>query len=86
MKFAKLFDSKKYGQLCAIAASENDEARPEIRVFFKPTNLGVCSIALIFNDTDQGWDAQEQAFYRLDLERVEAMVAEPIEKANVFGS
>ena len=84
-KFAKIFESKKYGQLCVLAASENDQSNPEVRIFFEPPNLGVCSLAMIFSDTDDGWDNRTTFFKELNLEKVEEMVKGPIDKAAVFG-
>lgn len=84
MTFAKIFESETIGQLCCIAAAENDESHPEIRVFCVPKNLGVCSSALIFSDTDAGWAAQEKAFDELTLKAAENIAMPVIEMANKF--
>ena len=77
MEFAKIFNTEEYGQLCALLASENEESKPEIRVFCQPDGLGVCSTALIFNDSEAGYDEQEKAFNELTEDTVIA-IAKPV--------
>lgn len=72
--FAKMFNSSKFGQLLALRSTENDQGNPEVRVFCEPQQLGVCSGALIFNDSEAGFDAQEKALRELTLERAEKLV------------
>lgn len=74
--FAKDFRSEKYGQIVAIQQSD-DDGDPEIRLFFKPENLGVCSLALGFHD----WDKCDQQFERIDLDLVEQLLKQPMESA-----
>ncbi|MCW8885553.1 MAG: hypothetical protein OQK12_09910 [Motiliproteus sp.] len=75
--FAKIFESKEYGQLCAISSSENDENKPEIRVFAEPDGLGVCSSAIMFEESDSGWSRRDTGFSKLDLTAAEA-IAKPL--------
>lgn len=61
--FAKLFERPNYGQVLA-KLDADDEGAPELRWYAKPPGLGVCSFALGFGDSDEGWDAAERAFER----------------------
>jgi len=73
-EFAKIFQSEEFGQLCCIADTENEQYHPAVRVLFKPKQLGVCAVALIFSDTDEGYDQQESAFNALTLEKAQDIV------------
>lgn len=57
--FAKLFDHEKYGQLLVKLDTDN-EGDPEVRTYFKPKGLGVCSVAAGFKDDDEGWELAEK--------------------------
>lgn len=63
-KFAKLFDTER-GQIL-VMLSDGADNEPEIRFFAKPDGLGICSIALSFPDSDEGWDAAEHVFGKVD--------------------
>ena len=80
MKFAKLFESDKYGQICVVSKSDNDEGAPEVRVYFKLPDFDVCSVALVYQDTDEGWNRREKTFTDFSLEQGEAMIAKAIEE------
>jgi len=77
MEFSKIFDSKKYGQILVKADVGEDNA-PEIRYYFKPEKLGVCSVAIGFSDDDHGWKLQEHAYQAQTLETSENMVTKAI--------
>lgn len=62
--FAKLFDRPGYGQI--LAKLDVYEGKPELRWYVQPPELGVCSFAMGFEDTDEGWGAAEQAFNGAD--------------------
>lgn len=70
MAFAKLFDGPRCGQLLIKCDTDQDGA-PEVRVYFQPPNLGVCSVALSFPDTDDGAAQARTAFDRMDMPRAE---------------
>lgn len=73
--FAKLFESEMYGQiLVKLDQSDEPGEGAEIRFYFSPPDLGVCSIALKYRDTDNGWDKSEQVFYDIDLEQSESII------------
>lgn len=80
--FAKLFETKEYGQIL-IMLDTGEDAAPEVRFSFTPANLGICSIALQFKDTDEGWDKAEEAFNGFDSEEKAIEAVKPtIEKFN----
>lgn len=64
--FAKLFDTDQGQILVKKDASEGREGGPEVRFFFQPEGLGVCSTALGFPDNDTGWDAADAVFEDID--------------------
>ncbi|WP_051560191.1 hypothetical protein [Marinobacterium jannaschii] len=74
MAFAKVFENTEFGQL--LVKIDSDEGFPEVRVYFEPPNLGVCSVAMKFKDTDSGWDSAEKAFEDIDEAACVAMVKE----------
>jgi len=71
--FAKIFESEIHGQLLVKIDSGDDG--PEVRTFFQPKNLGVCSLAVGFKDTDSGWDSAEELFSRVSCSDAEGTVA-----------
>lgn len=71
--FAKLFNTKEHGQIVVIMQT-NDEDKPEVRFFFVPEGLGVCSFASSFNNSDAGWEACEKFFDSIDEEQAAKLV------------
>lgn len=67
MSFAKLFDTPRFGQVLALLDTD-DNGRPALHWYVKPIDLGVCRIALGFNDSDTGWDAAEKALAKADID------------------
>jgi hypothetical protein len=59
MAFAKIFELET-GQV--LAKLDAHEGEPELRWYAQPPELGVCSIAISFKNTDEGWDLAEKAF------------------------
>lgn len=70
MAFAKLFDRPGYGQV--LAKLDLHDGKPELRWYVQPPEMGVCSFALGFEDTDDGWDAAERAFEAAGAEQADA--------------
>ena len=68
--FAKLYETDR-GQILVKFDTDNDECAPEVRFYFEPEGLGVCSTSVIFSDDDSGWDKCEKFFNRVD--EVEAL-------------
>lgn len=72
--FAKIYDTADHGQIL-VKADSNDEGAPEVRFFFQPENLGVCSMAITFSDNDGGWDEQDRIFAEMTEAKAGDMVA-----------
>ena len=62
--FCKLFDIQDYGQIL-IKIDESESRDPEIRVYAQPNGLGVCSLAVTFDD----WETADAFFTGLDEEK-----------------
>lgn len=77
--FAKLYGTDEDQVL--VKVDSNDEGRPEIRFYAKPEGLGLCSLAISFEDSDDGWDKAEKAL----KEMTEAKVRKILFENNVFG-
>jgi hypothetical protein len=73
--FAKLFESQKYGQILVKIDSASDDDMAEVRFFFQPKDLGVCSCAICFEGSDAGWGLAEKAFEKADLAFAESIVS-----------
>jgi hypothetical protein len=69
-QFAKLFQFEDIGQvLLTIDASEEPNTYgPEIKITFKPKNLGVCAVKLsnFGKDEDEAWVKGEDSFVAMD--------------------
>lgn len=72
--FAKLFESKKYGQIAVFRQPNEERDNPEIRFFVKPDGFGICSLAIEFAENKE--DAADKAFAQLNLETSESFVSE----------
>ena len=66
--FAKLYETEETGQVL-LKLAEGEEG-PEVRYYFVPKGLGVCSTALEFKDSEKGtaWDKAEAYFNKIDEE------------------
>ena len=73
-RFAKLFESEKYGQIL-VKVDADDECHPEVRFYCIPGDLGVCSLAITFEDSDGGWEEADKSFKQIDIEKAEKMVS-----------
>jgi hypothetical protein len=63
--FAKLYETER-GQVL-VMLKEGDEGGPEIRFFVQPEGLGVCSVALSWDDgTEESWAKADAAFERMN--------------------
>lgn len=72
--FAKLFGHDNDQVLMKLDTGK--EGNPEVRVFFEPEGLGVCSWALEFEDSEDGWDKAEKAFAAFEKEEILKIVSE----------
>lgn len=58
--FAKLYGDGANQVLVKLDEAEDGGA--EIRFYVKPDEMGVCSTALLFKDTDAGWASAKREF------------------------
>lgn len=72
--FAKLYESALYGQILVKRDNSNEKCDPEVRFYFKPPGLGLCSTALTFADNDEGDANADKIFERVTLELAEETV------------
>lgn len=72
-KFCKLFETEEYGQIL-VKLDMNTEDSPEVRIYFQPEDLGVCSVALTHDDNDEGWERAEKSFNSVDEEKAKTIV------------
>ena len=83
--FAKLFHFDEIGQVL-LKLDDGDEG-PEVRIYFQPENLGVCSTAFNFAEDEKGteWDKAEKAFALLDSEKVKSIVSNVLKDISKLG-
>lgn len=72
MTFAKLWGTGDDQILVKIDESEDEDSAIEVRVFFIPPGLGLCSFALKFQGEDD-WDKAQKLFDKLDEQLVRKM-------------
>lgn len=76
-KFAKIFESARYGQILAMLTDDDETGRPQIAIFCHPGDpLGVSRTCLTYADNDIGLARRATAFENLDLATAEAAAAE----------
>ena len=78
MAFAKLYGDGDDQILVKI--DESDDGAPEVRFYFQPLELGVCSLAIKFDDSDDGWDKAETAFAAVTEDTAQEVVNKQIER------
>ena len=61
MKFAKVFEVKRIGQI-VIMKKQTEIGAPELRFFFQPEGFGVCEFAIGFNDEDASESRFDEAY------------------------
>lgn len=61
MKFAKVFEVKRIGQI-VIMKKQTELGAPELRFFFQPEGFGVCEFAIGFNDQDASESRFDEAY------------------------
>ena len=64
--FAKLYETDEFGQILVKLDQSDGDCVPEVRIYFEPENLGVCSTAFKYKDSDDGWDKAEKYFNEID--------------------
>ena len=79
--FAKLYETE-IGQIL-VKQDTGEESQPEVRFFFEPKHLGVCSAALHFEDDDNGWDKAGKIFEKVDEEQAISFVKGFMEQLDI---
>lgn len=74
-EFCKIFEDETIGQIL-VKLDQSEDCKPEIRFYCQPKDLGVCSLALIFVDTDEGWDKAETTFKLIDKAKAVEIVSD----------
>ena len=70
--FAKLFNTEQHGQIL-VKIDTDDEYKTEVRFWFEPDNLGVCSMALKYANEDD--DKAQTYFDNLNESEAVAIVS-----------
>ncbi|MGK8912292.1 hypothetical protein ACRS9D_31270 [Pseudomonas aeruginosa] len=75
-QFAKLFEFEDLGQVLVMLDRGDDG--PEVRLYFKPDGLGVCSVACsnFPGDEDEQWEYAEKGLATVEPEEAHDLVAE----------
>ena len=83
--FAKLFHFEEIGQVL-VKLDDGDEG-PEVRIYFQPDGLGVCSTAFNFKEDEEQteWDKAEKAFEMVDEKTALGVVTELLKTFSKFG-
>ena len=66
--FAKLFEPEPGRQILVKVAANDDDGTPEVRFYCEPEGLGVCTLAHVWHDNDEGWALAEAYFAKIDEE------------------
>ena len=85
--FAKLYETK-YGQILVKLDNDNDDSVPEIRFYFKPPELGICTIAVLYKDTAEDWDKANKILEQIteeDATRHVGKALDAIEETDITG-
>jgi hypothetical protein len=65
--FAKIYETEETGQVL-MKVDQGDEG-PEVRFYFVPEGLGVCSMAMQYKDTGEGWEKADKFFEEMTEDR-----------------
>lgn len=79
-QFAKIFESEKHGQIL-IKKDINENDYIEIRIYFKPSGLGICSVALEFEEEDS--KNPNLTFKNIDLYECELLIDSALENLDI---
>lgn len=80
MSFAKLYETDIGQVLVKLDSAESEEHDAEVRIYFEPKGLGVCSAAFSYDD----WDKAEEAFDKVDQDMATAIARDLMDKFGGF--
>lgn len=84
-KFAKLFESEKYGQILARLTDNEETGVPQISVYCHPGDpLDVCETTIKFDDNPDGLKRRDEVLEKMGLEMVEVIADEVFKIAEGF--
>jgi hypothetical protein len=74
--FAKLFETKEYGQILVIS-DQDDEGNPALKIMCQLPHLGaLATVTSSFDDKDSGYDKRDEGFAKINEEMAVKMVAD----------
>ena len=79
--FAKLYGSDDNQLLVKFDANQDGE--PELRFYVEPKDLGVCSMAISYNNTPKDWDKAEKVFVEMTEEHARQLAKQGFESLGV---
>ena len=65
--FAKIYETEETGQVL-MKVDQGGEG-PEVRFYFVPEGLGICSTAMQYKNTDEGWENANKFFEEMTENR-----------------
>lgn len=75
MNFQKIYRTHDIGQIL-VKQDSNDDEKPEVRFYFEPKDLGVCSISVTFTT----WDSSDEYFESIDIQKSHDIVKPTIDR------
>lgn len=85
-QFCRIFETEEYGQILIVADTHEETGNPAILVSVVPPDLGVCTVCISFKDSDEGWDARDDALVNFTLGKAERMANGIFSAANPFST
>lgn len=79
--FAKLYETE-LGQIL-VMRDEGVEG-PEVRFYVKPADLGVCSVAVGFEESDEGYEKADRYFAEVGRQTAIQVASSIFERAEAF--
>lgn len=73
-QFCKLFESDELGQVLVMLDTDTDECKPYVIFYCNPEGFGVCSKAVKFEDSKEGFDNAKEFFDSVTEERALSVV------------
>lgn len=85
MCFAKLYQTKKYGQIL-VKKDQSSSAPygPKVRLYYCPPGLGTCSLSIGYEDTKEGWDLCDKYFNKINKKAAKLIIKSTWEVAAKF--
>lgn len=85
-RFAKLFESNKYGQILVVNAGDDDGVPTVSFSFVFNNNDALCNFSIKFTEEQGGYASADSFFEKIDIEFVEDLVLGMEEHIDELGS